>query len=93
MATIAAQFAGFGKTEKATEIALENQDTGEQMAALSQIAQILTVQKEDDLARQTLNLIDEDADRLFAIAAEHIRAVGLMTRKTGLVKEMLRSLF
>lgn len=69
MATIAAQFAGFGKTEIATEIALENQDPNEKTAALSQIAQILTMQNEDDLARQTLNLIDEDADRVFAFVA------------------------
>lgn len=69
MATIAAQFAGFGKTERATEIALENEDPSEKTAALSQIAQILTMQNEDDLARQTLNLIDEDADRVFALIA------------------------
>ncbi|MFN0139589.1 MAG: tetratricopeptide repeat protein [Pyrinomonadaceae bacterium] len=69
MATIAAQFAGFGKTERATEIALENNDPNEKTSALSQIAQILTMQNEDDLARQTLNLIDEDADRVFALIA------------------------
>ncbi|MGB7200799.1 MAG: hypothetical protein WBD16_00875 [Pyrinomonadaceae bacterium] len=69
MATIAAQCAGFGKTEKATEIALEDQDPNEKTSALSQIAQILTMQNEDDLARQTLNLIDEDADRVFALIA------------------------
>jgi hypothetical protein len=69
MATIAAQFAGFGKTEKATEIALENNDPSEKTSALSQIAQILTMQNEDDLARQTINSIDEDADRVFALIA------------------------
>lgn len=69
LASIAAQFAGFGKTDRGVEIALENQDTDEQMAALSQIAQILTVQKEDELARQTINLIAEDANRLFALIA------------------------
>lgn len=69
MATIAAQFAGFGKTEKATTIALEIQDPNEKTSALSQIAQILTLQTQDDLARQTLNLIDEDVDRVFALIA------------------------
>lgn len=69
MATIAAQFAGFGKSERAAEIALENQDPNEKTSALSQIAQILTMQNEDDLARQTLHLIDEDADRVFALIA------------------------
>lgn len=67
MATIAAQFAGFGKTERATAIALEIQDPNEKTSALSQTAQTLTSQSEDDLARQTINLIDEDADRVFAL--------------------------
>ncbi len=65
--SIAAQFAGFGKSDRAVEIALENQDPDQQMAALSQIARILTAQKEDDIARQTLNMIAEDANRLFAL--------------------------
>ena len=69
LASIAAQFAGFGKTDRGIEIALENQDADEQMAALSQIAQILVVQKEDALARQTINLIAEDSNRLFALVA------------------------
>lgn len=68
-ASIAVQFAGFGKTDRGTEIALENRNPDEQMAALAQIAQILTVQKEDELARQTINLIGEDANRLFALIA------------------------
>ena len=67
--TIATQFAGFGKTERATDIALENLDPNEQMNALARIAQILTVQKEDELARDTINLIGEDANRLFALVA------------------------
>ncbi len=69
LGSIATQFAGFGKTERGVEIALENQDPNEQMAALSQIAQILTVQKEDELARQTINSIGDDANRLFALIA------------------------
>ena len=69
LASIATQYAGFGKTDRAVEIALENQDVDEQMAALSQIAQILVVQKEDSLARQTVNLIAEDSNRLFALVA------------------------
>ena len=69
LASIAAQFAGFGKTDRGVEIALENNDEQEQTAALSQIAQILIVQKEDELARQTINSIPEDANRLLAIIA------------------------
>src|SRR5262249_7171571 len=69
LTSIAAQFTGYGKSDRGVEIALENQDPNEQTAALTQIAQILTVQKEDDLARQAINQIDEDADRLFALIA------------------------
>ena len=69
LTSIAAQFAGFGKSDRGVEIALKNQDPNEQTAALSQIAQILTVQKEDELARQTINLIADDASRLFAFIA------------------------
>ncbi len=68
-ATLAAQFAGFGKTDRGIDIASENVDPAERMAAMSQIAQILTVQKEHELARQTIELIDEDSSRLLAIIA------------------------
>jgi tetratricopeptide (TPR) repeat protein len=67
MASIAAQFAGFGKTERAVEMARENQDPAEETNALSQIAQILTIQKEDELARQTVSSIADDADRVTAL--------------------------
>ena len=67
--TIATQFAGFGKSERGVEIALQNLDPNEQMNALAQIAQILTIQKQDDLARETVNLIELDANRLFALVA------------------------
>ncbi len=67
LTTIAAQFAGFGKTERSIEIAQTIPDEAEQMSALSQIARILTVQNEDDLARQAFNSINDDASRLFAL--------------------------
>ena len=67
MTSIAAQFAGFGKTERAVEIAHENFDPAEVTAGLAQIAQILTMRKEDEFARQTVNQIVEDADRVFAL--------------------------
>lgn len=69
LASIAAQFAGFGKTDRGVEIALDNQNDDEQTAALSQIAQILIVQKEDETALQTINSIPEDANRLLALIA------------------------
>jgi len=69
LASIGAQFAGVGKTERGVEIALENQDPNEQIAALSQIAQMLVLRREDEKARQTVNLIPEDSDRLLALVA------------------------
>ncbi|MBK9216405.1 MAG: tetratricopeptide repeat protein [Chloracidobacterium sp.] len=67
MGSIGVQFAGFGKTERGVQIADENQDPAETSKALTQIARILTVQNEPDLARQTVESIEEDADRLFAL--------------------------
>jgi len=69
MASIATQFAGFGKTDRALEIAGENESQSEQTSALSQIAQILTMQHEDELARQTINEIPDAGDQLFALLA------------------------
>jgi tetratricopeptide (TPR) repeat protein len=69
LASIAAQFAGFGKASRGTEIAHLNPDPAEEMAALSQIAQVLVLQKQDELARDTVNLITEDANRMFALLA------------------------
>ncbi len=69
LASIAAQFAGFGNTDRGVDAALENIDEDERMAALSQIAQILVLRKEDELARQTVNLITEDSNRLLALVA------------------------
>jgi tetratricopeptide (TPR) repeat protein len=67
LASIATQFAGFGRSDRGVEIAHQNPDPNEEMAALSQIAQILILQKQDQLARDTVNLITEDANRLFAL--------------------------
>jgi tetratricopeptide (TPR) repeat protein len=67
MTSIAAQFAGFGKTERAVDTAHENFDPAEVTAGLTQIAQIMTVQKEGELAHETINQILHDADRAFAL--------------------------
>ncbi|MFL6374575.1 MAG: hypothetical protein ACJ73D_07925 [Pyrinomonadaceae bacterium] len=67
MTMIAAQFAGFEKTERAIDIAHENFDPAEVAAGLTQIANVLTIRKEDDLARSVVNQIVEDADRVFAL--------------------------
>jgi tetratricopeptide (TPR) repeat protein len=64
---IAVQFAGFEKGERAIGIAQEIADENESMNALGQIAQILTIQKNDEVARQALNSIRDDVHRMFAL--------------------------
>lgn len=66
-ASIAAQFAGFAKAERAIEIAQEINDDAQRTAALSQIANVLTVRREDEQAGHALNAIADDADRTFAL--------------------------
>lgn len=67
MTSIAVQFAGYGNHERAIEVAEGNQDPEETMNGLSQIAQVLTLQEKDDVARQTINSIEEPANRVFAL--------------------------
>ena len=95
IASIATQFAGFGKTERGLEFAGENQNEEQQTSAFSQIAQILTVQKEDELARQAINEIPEFGDRLFALLAvsdtknklgEKDAAIDLLDEAAGMTK-------
>ena len=69
MTAIAVQFAGFSKPERGIEIAESNDDPDQRVSALSQIAQILTMQNAEDEARQTLNLIEDDANRAFCLIA------------------------
>ncbi len=64
---IAVQFAGFEKGERGIEIAQSIIDENEQMSALAQIAQILTIQKNETLAPQAISAILEDANRVFAL--------------------------
>ncbi|MGC2237708.1 MAG: hypothetical protein WA584_16210 [Pyrinomonadaceae bacterium] len=65
--TISVLFARYEKPERAIEIAQEIPDEDEQTSALSQIAQVLTSQEKDDLARLALSAIAEDSQRLFAL--------------------------
>lgn len=74
--TIAVSFASYEKPERAIEIAQENPDESEQISALSQIAQVLASQGNDVLARQSLNAIPEDSQRLFAL-------IGVSDAKNG----------
>ena len=66
-ATIAAQFAGFEKGERAIEIAQNIEDENEQISGLTQVAEILTLRKEDEQARHALTAIADDASRAFAM--------------------------
>ncbi len=69
LASIAAQFAVFERNDRATEIAQNIVDPQEIWAAISQIAQVLSLQKKDDLARDTINLIDDDTSKVSALIA------------------------
>jgi tetratricopeptide (TPR) repeat protein len=96
-ANIAVQFAGFEKGERAIEIANEITDEEQAMNALSQIARVLTVRRDDDLARQALNGIPDDAYRMFALIAlsdtvaesdEREKAVALLDEAIVLAEEV-----
>jgi len=64
---IAAQFAGFEKGERAIEIAEKIKDETEKTSALTQVAAILSLRKEDDEARHAYRAIVDDGDRVFAL--------------------------
>lgn len=64
--TIAAQFAGFEKAERALEAAQQIPDENEQMSALAQTAQVLTLAGNEDLALQAVRAIREDLQKMFA---------------------------
>ncbi|MEO5857637.1 MAG: hypothetical protein ABIR33_01690 [Pyrinomonadaceae bacterium] len=65
--SLAAQFAHFGKGERAIETAEEIADETEQMHSLAQIAVIFASRGEDELARQSVNAIGDDAQKTFAL--------------------------
>jgi tetratricopeptide (TPR) repeat protein len=65
--TIAVEFARFEKPERAVEIAQENIDEGERASGLTQISQVLLSQGRDEMAWQTIQAIEEDSARMFAL--------------------------
>lgn len=96
-ANIAVQFAGFEKAERGIEIAQEIADENQAMSALGQIAKILTIQKNDELARTALNAIPDDAHRMFALISlsdaavandEHENAAGFLNEADALAEEV-----
>jgi tetratricopeptide (TPR) repeat protein len=66
-ATIAVQFAHFEKPDRAIEIAQQNIDENEQTSALAQIADVCTLQNKDEFARQAVQAIADDAQKMFAL--------------------------
>ena len=67
MASIAAQFAAFGRAERGVEIARNNPDPQQTVAALTQIVQLLTLQKNDQAARDTMLEIEDESSRVSAL--------------------------
>ena len=64
---ISVLFAKYERAERAIEIAQEIPTETERMAALSQVAQFLTMQKKDDLARIAIESIHDDLNRVYAL--------------------------
>ena len=94
-ATIAVLFAKFEKPERALEIAQENENENEQQSAFSQIAQVFVLQGKEDLARQAIRSIREDAQKLFALIGlsdaedkqkEREKAIGLLNEAAQLAE-------
>jgi tetratricopeptide (TPR) repeat protein len=67
--SIATQFAAFEKGERAIEIAESIEEDGFRTAALSQVAQVLTANGSDELARTAISSIADDAEKVFALIA------------------------
>ena len=65
--SIAAQFAGFGKGERAMEVAESIEDEDQRSAALTQVAVIFSAQGEDSLTRHALGSIREASTRVVAL--------------------------
>lgn len=96
-ANIAVQFAGFEKGLRAIEITHEIADEEQSINALAQIARILTIQNSEDLARQALAAIPDDAQRMFALIAlsdteaangEREKAIAFLDEANALAEEV-----
>ena len=67
MGSIAAQFAGFEKRERALEVAESIPDDGQRSSALATVAAIAAAQGDEAVSRQALSAIPEPSDRTFAL--------------------------
>lgn len=86
-ATIAVEFARFEKPERSIEIAQEIADETSQTSALAQIAQVCAANDKDDLARQAVNAIGDDAQKMFAFVG-----ISDVKNKAGNADEAVRFL-
>jgi tetratricopeptide (TPR) repeat protein len=95
--TLAAQFASFERGERAIEIASQIDEDSYRTSALTQVATVLTLGRDDEAARHALGAITGDADRAFALIAmsdakeengEHLDAVKLLDEASHLVEEV-----
>ncbi|MDQ2746632.1 MAG: hypothetical protein M3T96_05170 [Acidobacteriota bacterium] len=68
-AAIAVEYARLEKPERAVEIAQEIPEENSRISALSQIAQVCAAQDKDDLARQAVSGLTDDARKMFALLA------------------------
>ncbi len=93
--TIAVQFAKFEKPERAIEIAQENIDAGEQLSALAQIAQVCILQEKDEIARQALDVMFDEGQKMFALigmsdvknnAGKTEEAINLLTEANEMIE-------
>lgn len=89
LSSIAIQFAGYGKDERAAEIAEENDDDMQVLSSLSQIAQIAAGQGDPESTRHTLNSIDDDSYKVFALigVADAVRQNGNDTAAAAMLDE------
>ncbi|MDM7921127.1 MAG: hypothetical protein QUS14_02415 [Pyrinomonadaceae bacterium] len=91
--SIAAQYAGFEKGERAIEIAEAIEDDTQSKAALSQIAVIMTREAKDELARQALNAIGDETQKVFALLGMHDAAAAAEPElAAGLLNEAAESI-
>ncbi|HUF04189.1 MAG TPA: hypothetical protein VMM38_08435 [Aridibacter sp.] len=86
---IAIQFARVGKFERAMEIAQQSPDPALVKNALVNIAQVMILRGEDDLARQAMNALSGEAERVAALlsASDAKNSLGLKEEAVSLVDE------
>jgi len=97
MGLIASQFAQFGKPERAIEIAQTNRDEAERVNTLARIAQILTLDGNNDSAELAIRAIGDESQRVFALfgiaqanakLGDNAKAVTVLDQAVDLVADL-----